>query len=111
SPGHCFRAQPSGLSHGQRCGSSRKPGLEPTAEAPGPRARLGGTLAPEALRPPMETNRFLQLRKIFDEAALIPASQWETFLPQACGGDESLCAEARALLLAHQNASTTAVMA
>lgn len=58
----------------------------------------------------METNRFIQLRKIFDDAIALPALEWETFLNKACIGDESLRAEARNLLLAYQQA-TTEVMA
>lgn len=55
----------------------------------------------------METNRFIQLRKIFDEAAALPAPAWPTFVGQACGGNQDLYAEAMELLVAHQNAGTT----
>lgn len=56
----------------------------------------------------METDRFIQLRRIFDEAVLLPASEWEFHLQRACAGDMSLQAEARELLLAHQERGTTA---
>jgi len=51
----------------------------------------------------METNRFIRLRKIFDEAILQPASEWESFLQRTCGNDATLLTEARELLLAHLN--------
>src|SRR5258708_6258703 len=54
----------------------------------------------------MDTNRFIQLRKIFDDAIALPAAEWETFLNQACSGDEALRTEARNLLLAYQQAAT-----
>jgi serine/threonine protein kinase len=56
----------------------------------------------------MDTNRFVQLRKIFDEAIVLPASRWPHCVREACGGNESLYAEAMDLLLAHQNGATTA---
>ncbi|HLJ30741.1 MAG TPA: serine/threonine-protein kinase [Candidatus Angelobacter sp.] len=55
----------------------------------------------------METNRFIQLRKIFDGAVSLPASEWEGFLQRACGGDAALQAEVRELLLAHLSQGST----
>ncbi len=55
----------------------------------------------------METNRFIQLRKVFDDAVSLPASEWENFLQRACGGDASLQAEVRELLLAHLSQQST----
>jgi predicted Ser/Thr protein kinase len=55
----------------------------------------------------MDTLRFIQLRKIFDEAVVLPASEWGSFLNQVCAGDEILLAEARNLLLAYQKANTS----
>ncbi len=54
----------------------------------------------------METTRFIELRKIFDDAIALPAAEWETFLNDVCRGDEALRAEARNLLLAYQQATT-----
>lgn len=56
----------------------------------------------------MDTNRFVQLRKIFDEAIVLPSSEWPHCVREACGHNESLFAEAMDLLLAHQNGATTA---
>lgn len=55
----------------------------------------------------METKRFIQLRKIFDEAVVRPASEWDSHLQMACGGDEGLLEEARALLSAHLKDGST----
>src|SRR5579864_6750579 len=55
----------------------------------------------------METNRFIQLRKIFDSAISLPASEWESFLQRACGGDAALQSEVRELLLAHLSQKST----
>src|SRR5215472_14565360 len=55
----------------------------------------------------METNRFIQLRKIFDEAVVRPASEWDSYLQMACGADGDLLTEARALLLAHLREGST----
>lgn len=55
----------------------------------------------------MDTNHFIQLRKIFDQAVLLPASAWETFLQTSCGADSQLLAEAKALLQAHLNDGST----
>jgi len=55
----------------------------------------------------METNRFIELRKVFDTAVLLPSPEWPAFLREACGKDESLYAQAMDLLLAHRNAGTT----
>lgn len=55
----------------------------------------------------METNRFIQLRKIFDEAVVRPASEWDSYLQMACGADSDLLTEARALLLAHLKDGST----
>lgn len=55
----------------------------------------------------METNRFIQLRKIFDEAVALPAPAWPAFVGQACAGNQELYAEAMELLVAHRNAGTT----
>lgn len=55
----------------------------------------------------METNRFIELRKVFDAAVLLPSPEWPGFLREACGRDESLYAQAMDLLLAHRNAGTT----
>lgn len=55
----------------------------------------------------METSRFIHLRKIFDGAVSLPASEWEQFLQQACGGDAALQAEVRELLLAHLSQGST----
>ena len=56
----------------------------------------------------METSRFIQLRKIFDEAVLLPATEWEAYLAGNCGGDERLQAEVRELLLAYQQGEASA---
>jgi serine/threonine protein kinase len=55
----------------------------------------------------METNRFIELRKVFDAAILLPSPEWPGFLRKICGRDESLYAEAMDLLLAHRSAGTT----
>ncbi len=55
----------------------------------------------------METNRFIELRKVFDAAVLLPSPEWPGFLREACGRDEALYAQAMDLLLAHRNAGTT----
>ena len=52
----------------------------------------------------METGRFLRIRRIFDEAVQLPATEWTGFLSQACKDDPSLSAEVRALLEAHLSA-------
>ena len=57
--------------------------------------------------PPMETNRFIELRKVFDAAVLLPSPEWPGFLREACGRDEVLYAQAMDLLLAHRSAGTT----
>jgi eukaryotic-like serine/threonine-protein kinase len=54
----------------------------------------------------METNRFVQLRKIFDEAIALPAPEWPAFVGYVCGEDQELYADAMELLVAHQNAGT-----
>jgi serine/threonine-protein kinase len=46
----------------------------------------------------MNTTRFERLHRIFDEAAKLAPSQWESYLTNACGGDEELLGEARKLL-------------
>jgi serine/threonine protein kinase len=55
----------------------------------------------------METNRFIELRKVFDAAILLPSPEWPGFLRKVCGRDESLYAEAMSLLLVHRSAGTT----
>jgi hypothetical protein len=55
----------------------------------------------------METNRFIQLRKIFDEAVGLPAPAWPAFVHQICSENQELYAEAMELLAAHQNAGDT----
>jgi serine/threonine protein kinase len=55
----------------------------------------------------METNRFIELRKVFDAAVLLPSPEWPGFLREACGRDEVLYAQAMDLLLAHRSAGTT----
>jgi len=58
----------------------------------------------------METNRFIQLRKIFDEAVTLPAPAWPAFVLQACGDNQELYAEAMELLVAHESAGTCAAV-
>lgn len=58
----------------------------------------------------METNRFIQLRKIFDEAVRLPAPAWPAFVLQACEDNQELYAEAMELLVAHQSAGTCATV-
>lgn len=55
----------------------------------------------------METNRFIELRKVFDAAVLLPSPEWPGFLREACRRDEALYAQAMDLLLAHRNGCTT----
>jgi predicted Ser/Thr protein kinase len=55
----------------------------------------------------METNRFIELRKVFNAAVLLPSPEWPGFLREACGRDEVLYAQAMDLLLAHRNGCTT----
>jgi eukaryotic-like serine/threonine-protein kinase len=54
----------------------------------------------------METSRFIQLRKIFDAALLLPVSEWESFLQRTCS-DEALRAEVKELLQANLNNCST----
>jgi predicted Ser/Thr protein kinase len=56
----------------------------------------------------METKRFIELRKVFDAAVLLPSPEWPGFLREACGRDEVFYAQAMDLLLAHRSAGTTA---
>ena len=54
----------------------------------------------------METSSFIQLRKVFDAALVLPASRWDSFLQEACS-DDALRAEVKQLLLAHLHDSPT----
>ena len=52
----------------------------------------------------MDTARFLRIRSIFDEAAQLPAAEWDGYLRTACSGDSQLLDEVRALLVQYDKA-------
>jgi serine/threonine protein kinase len=54
----------------------------------------------------VETQRFLRLRELFDQALAVPEDKRERFLAVASGGDAKLLAEVRALLEAKDQAGT-----
>ena len=46
----------------------------------------------------MDSARWQRMQKLFHDAAELPAAQWEDFLHSACGDDEPLISEVRAML-------------
>ena len=56
----------------------------------------------------MDTNRFLRLREMFDQAVQLPVGERDAYFLKTCQGDGALLEEARELLRAHLSGSPTA---
>src|SRR6185436_13838070 len=58
----------------------------------------------QSYRPPMDTDRWNHVDQLLQSALDIPAVERDTYLRNACSGDQLLEAEVRSLLAAHDRA-------